>query len=514
MKKTLTTGNLGSRALKKALLLMKLSFMLVLAASLQVSAHAIGQSSVSLKVENTEISKALTSIEKQGVYRFLYNSRLPDLNQQISVDIANAPIAEALTKLFGGTDLTYKMLENNLIVVLSKTAALQDIQVAGRITGENGEPLSGVSISLKGGGKGTSSDLDGMFKITVPENGTLVISYVGYQSQEVAVNNQSVINIKLTQSTKTLDQVIVVGYGTQRRIDVTGAVAHVNGTELAKQPVLTATQALQGKVAGVQVISSGDPGSAPQVIIRGTGSILAGANPLYIVDGIWTDDITNINTADIQSVDILKDASACSIYGVRGANGVILITTKQGSGKMKLTYSGNLGITQAAHVVPMANAAEYINYRQLIYGLPVPSTGYSTDWYNQVLRNAFYQNHNLSISGSSSQDKYAISAGYQSTEGIIINNDYTRYTFRLNNEYTPTSFLKVGTTVSFANQAEQNVPTGEITEDAYRAAPWSQPRSTVNTAIRPHTRMWAIPCWMRKAPTTSATTTGFKAMSG
>jgi TonB-linked SusC/RagA family outer membrane protein len=450
---------------------MKLSFMLVLAASLQVSAHAIGQSSVSLKVENTEISKALTSIEKQGVYRFLYNSRLPDLNQQISVDIANAPIAEALTKLFGGTDLTYKMLENNLIVVLSKTAALQDIQVAGRITGENGEPLSGVSISLKGGGKGTSSDLDGMYKITVPESGTLVISYVGYQSQEVAVNSQSVVNVKLAQSTKALDQVIVVGYGSQRRIDVTGSVAHVNGGELTKQPVLTATQALQGMVAGVQVISSGDPGSAPQVIIRGAGSILAGANPLYVVDGIWTDDITNINTADIQSVDILKDASACSIYGVRGANGVVLITTKQGTGKMKLTYAGNMGITQAAHIVPMANSTEYLKYEQAALGPPLTPTGYSTNWYNEVLRNAFYQNHNVGLSGSSTQDKYMLSLGYQSTEGIIIFNNYTRYTVRLNNEFAPTSFLKIGTTASFANQAEQNVPTATVTEDAYRASP-------------------------------------------
>jgi TonB-dependent starch-binding outer membrane protein SusC len=471
MKKNLTTGNRGSRAIKKALLLMKLSLALMLAASLQVSAHVIGQSAVSLKVENTEISKALSSIEKQGVYRFLYNSRLPDLNQQISVDIANASIAEALNRLFGGTDLTYKMLENNLIVVLSKTAALQDIQVSGRITGENGEPLSGVSVSLKGAGRGTSTDIDGMFKITVPENGTLVVSYVGYQSQEVAVNGQSVVSVKLAQSTKALDQVVVVGYGSQRRIDVTGSVAHVGGGELAKQPVLTATQALQGKVAGVQVISSGDPGSSPQVIIRGTGSILAGANPLYIVDGIWTDDITNINTADIQSVDILKDASACSIYGVRGANGVILITTKQGSGKMKLTYSGNLGITQAAHIVPMANSTEYLKYEQASLGPPLTPTGYSTNWYNEVLRDAFYQNHNVGLSGSSPQDKYMLSLGYQSTQGIIIFNEYTRYTIRMNNEFTPTSFLKIGTTASFANQAEQNVPTATVTEDAYRAAP-------------------------------------------
>jgi TonB-dependent starch-binding outer membrane protein SusC len=471
MKKNELIRNPRSYAIKKVLLVMKLSFLLILAGTLQVSANVNGQSAVSLTLNRVEINKALSNIEKQGVYRFLYNSRLPDLQKQVSIDVNNASIGDVLAKLFLGTDLTYKTLDNNLIVVLSNTMELQDIQVTGKITGESGEALSGVSVRLKEGGRGTETDNEGNFKFTVPEKGTLIISYVGYQSQEVQVNSQSVINIKLTQSTRNLDQVVVVGYGSQRKIDVTGSVAHVKGDELIKQPVLTATQALQGKVAGVQVISSGDPGTAPQVIIRGTGSILAGANPLYIVDGIWTDDITNINTADILSVDILKDASACSIYGVRGANGVVLISTKQGSGKMKLSYTGNFGMVQAAHVVPMADAAEYINYRQQTLGLPVNATGYSTNWYDEVLRNAFYQNHALSVSGGNSQDKYAVSAGYLSTEGIIIFNNYTRYTVRMNNEFSPTSFLKIGTTASFANQAEQNVPTSTITQDAYRAAP-------------------------------------------
>ncbi len=367
--------------------------------------------------------------------------------------------------------MTYRMLENNLIVVLSIFQNLQDIQVAGKIIGENGEALSGVSVTLKGSEKGTATDNNGNYTITVPQNGTLRISYVGYLDQEVKVNNQALINIQLKPSTSQLDQVIVVGYGTQRKIDVTGSVAHVSGDELMKQPVLTATQAIQGKVSGVQVISSGQPGSSPTVVIRGSGSILRGGNPLFIVDGIWTDDITNINTADILSVDVLKDASACSIYGVRGANGVILITTRQGSGKMKVNYSANIGIQQAAHVVPMANAGEYLNYREAITGLPVPTTPYSTDWYSKILRNAFYQNHNLSISGGNSQDKYALSLGYQTNQGIIINNSYTRYTVRFNNEYTPVSFLKIGTTTSFASQATQQVPVGTITEDAYRASP-------------------------------------------
>jgi len=346
-----------------------------------------------------------------------------------------------------------------------------DIRIVGNVTGEAAQPLAGVSVSVEGTNRGTTTDSSGNFQITAPANGSLRITYVGYVTQTVRINHEREFNIQLKLGTNQLNQVVVVGYGTQRKIDVTGSVGHINGPELSKQPVLTATQALQGKLAGVQITSSGQPGSSPQVIIRGAGSILAGANPLYIVDGIWTSDITNINTADIVSVDVLKDASASSMYGVRGANGVILITTRQGSGKMRLNYNTNIGIQQAAYIVPMANATQYINYRENINGLPVFNTGSNTNWYRQVLRNAFYQDHDLSLSGSSDQDKYALSASYRTNQGIIIFNEYTRYTVRMNNEFTPASFLKIGTTASFANQASQNVPTGTITEDAYRAAP-------------------------------------------
>jgi TonB-dependent starch-binding outer membrane protein SusC len=472
MKKTLTIGGLPLHAVKKALLIMKLTVLLVLVGVLQVSATVNGQTKVSLTLSQVEIGKVLSHIEKQTSYRFLYNNALKGIQEKISIDVRDAGINEVLNTIFSGTDLTYKMLENNLIVVLSASQPLpQDIQVTGRITGENGEPLSGVSVTLVGSDRGTATDSSGNFIITGPTGGTLRITYVGYVTQEVKIGNQSQINIRLLPSANQMNEVVVVGYGTQRKIDVTGSVAHVKGDEISKQPVLTVTQALQGKVAGVQIISSGQPGSSPQVIIRGTGSILAGANPLYIVDGIWTDDITNINTADIMSVDVLKDASACSIYGVRGANGVILVTTRQGAGKMRFSYTGNVGVQQATHVVPMANAAEYLQYETSALGPQLYLTGYNTNWYNQVLRNAFYQNHNISISGGSSQDKYAVSASYQTDQGIIIFNTYNRYTVRANNEFTPASWLKIGTTASFANQSSQNVPTAQITEDAYRATP-------------------------------------------
>jgi TonB-dependent starch-binding outer membrane protein SusC len=470
MKNYLTIGASYLHAVKKALLIMKLTLVLLTAAMLHASANVSGQAKVTLKSEQTEIAGVLARIEKQTSYRFLYNNALKDIRQKVDINVQNEDVTAVLAKIFTGTDLTYKMLENNLIVILSSAAAQQDIQVRGKITDDKGVPLPGVSVTIVGTTGGTATDSGGNFILMAPDNASLRVSYVGYLTQVVKVSAQP-LSIQLKPSDTQLNQVVVVGYGTQKKVDVTGSVGHVNGEELTKQPVLTATQAMQGKVAGVQIVSSGQPGSSPQVIIRGAGSILGGANPLYIVDGIWTDDITNINTADIVSVDVLKDASAASIYGVRGANGVILITTRQGTGKIKFNYTGNYGVQQAAYVVPMANAAQYINYEENTTFLPVFNTGYNSNWYNEILRNAFYQNHTASISGASSQNKFALSVGYLQNNGILIYNNYTRYTIRLNNEFTPTTFLKIGTTASFASQASQNVPTGTMTEDAYRASP-------------------------------------------
>ena len=449
---------------------MKCSLLLVFIALLQFSAKASGQPFVSIHMKNVEINQVFSTLEKESGYHFLFNSRLPGIHKMVDVDADNADISQVLKSIFTGTNLQYKILDNKLIVVTSLDVN-QDNIIKGKVTGEKDEPLSNVSVTVKGVTTGTTTDANGMFTISVPENAILVFSSIGYAEQEINVGNQTNLNIHMILTTNNLNQVVVIGYGTQKKIDVTGAVGHVKGDELSKQPVLTATQALQGQVAGVQVTASGQPGGLPQVVIRGSGSILAGGNPLYIVDGIWTDDITNINTADITSVDVLKDASACSIYGVRGANGVILITTRQGSGKMKVNFSANIGSQQAAYVVPMANATQYINYQEAATGLPVTNTGYNTNWYDEVLRKAFYQNYNISVSGSSTQDKYALSIGYQTNEGVIINNDYSRYTIRFNNEYSPATFLKLGTTLSFAGQTAQNVPVNSITEDAYRASP-------------------------------------------
>ncbi len=451
---------------------MKLSLLLIFFSALRFTAAADGQSPVTLHIKNVEISQLFGTLEKQTGYHFLFNSRLPAIHKLVNVDVDNADIKEVLNIVFTGTGLIYKMLDNKLIVISSAAdQGNNDVVITGIVTAENGDPLGGVSVTIKNTTTGSTTDNNGGFTISAAPNSILVISYIGYVTQEVPVNNQTALNIKLLQSAMPMDQVVVVGYGTQRKIDVTGATGTVKGSELVKQPVMTPTQAIQGKVAGVQIISSGQPGSSPVVRIRGTGSILAGADPLYVVDGVITTDITNINNADILTVDVLKDASSTAIYGARAANGVILITTKQGSGKMKLNYSANLGIRQAANLVKMADSKQYVDYVEAALGPNISPTGFNTDWYGQVLRTAFYQNHNISISGSSDKNKYLLSLGYMTDEGIIIANNFNRYTVRFNNEFSPTNYIKIGVVASYASGTGQNVNTGGIVEDAYRAAP-------------------------------------------
>ncbi len=351
-----------------------------------------------------------------------------------------------------------------------------DKQITGTVTDSSGTPVPGVSVRVRGSAaQGTQTDATGSFTLTVADNAVLVISSVGYETQEVPVNGQTTIQVSLKTSTAALEQVVVVGYGTQRKRDLTGAVASIKGDELAKQPVQTPTQALQGKTAGVQIISSGAPNSQPVVRIRGTGTMLAGADPLYVVDGVLTTDIRNINNTDILSVDVLKDASAAAIYGMRAGNGVIIITTKQGkSGKPQVTYNGSVGLRQAAHKVKMADATQYLDYLKdaaPTAGLPANPT--NTDWFGAVLRNSMQQNHNLALSGGSESIKYYFSAGYFGDQGIVKNNDFQRLTLRSNNIFTINPKLKVSSQFSFSQGNTQDVDLAAlgVYNNAYRANP-------------------------------------------
>ncbi len=461
------------RISKKLFLIMKLTIILTVFCFFHAASRINGQP-LSLDLQNTEINKVLTVIEKQSSYRFLYNSKLQDLNQKINISISNANIDEVMMKIFIGTSLSYRKLDNNLIAIRSADKDEQDIKIAGRITNENGEPLQGVSISVKGTSRGTTTDNNGNFTLTVPENATVLISFIGFTTQEVAVNNQATINIKMVQSQQQMDQVVVIGYGASRKKDLTGSSASIKGADIINLPVLTATQAIQGKVSGVQIINSGAPGSAPNVRIRGVGSVLGGADPLYVVDGIITTDIRNINSADILSIDILKDASSTAIYGARAANGVVLITTKAGSkSKFSVNYNAQAGVKLLTHKVQMAGPGLYAAYSNEAAGAPAVTGGDvtgSTSWYDEITRPAIFNSHNLSVSGGKNKYRYFLSLGYLNENGILIDNKYTRYTARYNHEYAISSKFKVGNNIGYSHYISENKPYSLFTT-AYIASP-------------------------------------------
>jgi len=365
-----------------------------------------------------------------------------------------------------------------LLCLCTVAAFAQNIVVKGKVTdGKDKQPLPGVTVKLSGVATATQTDADGNYTISAPANGTLSFSYIGYNTQDVVITNRTTLNVEMGSSATSLEQVVVVGYGTQRRRDVTGSVGNVSGEQLSKQPVQTPTQALQGKVSGVQVIGSGQPNSQPQLRIRGTGSVLGGANPLYVVDGVLTDDIRNINNNDILSIDVLKDASA-AIYGVRGANGVVIITTRKGKkGPPVVRYDANAGFRELSNKIQMANRQQYTSYLQDINpsiltqdAAPLTTPG-TTDWYDAVLKKGLQMSHNLSVSGGSDNTTYFVSANTFTDDGLIKTNSFDRYSFRSNLEIKIADNLTLGTQLSLSRNKERPAALVGVFSDVYRASP-------------------------------------------
>lgn len=361
------------------------------------------------------------------------------------------------------------------------TAWSQETQVKGKvISAEDGLPIPGVNVVVEGTTKGTATDVDGNYAIQLaPGENTLVYSFVGFKTVTVQVNDRSRIDITLQSDVTALETVVVVGYGEQRKIDITGSVANLEGQEVASQPSPNPISALQGQVAGVQITNSGAPGASPQIRIRGTGTIRGNPNPLYVVDGVWYDDISFLNPADIDEISILKDASSQSIYGVRAANGVVLINTKKGKreGPATVTYNGFVGTQIVTNKVDMATGPQFatmVNELNVITGkeelYPDPSSFGTTDWYDEILRSALISNHQVSISGGGEKSTYNFSLGYLDQDGIVEGNSFQRYTARLQNDFEPFDFLRMGYTLTGAVNTSNDIPTS-IFHQLYSASP-------------------------------------------
>ncbi len=482
MKRENETASIKQLFYLKEIRMMKLTFLFIILACLQVAARTYSQDRITVNIQSTELKKALNIIERKTNYHFLYNESVIANKPKIDLIVRDADINTVLEKLLASNGISYKILNNNLIVLKAagrNMEAFRDIRVTGRITGPAGEPLQGVSVSIRGTNTGTTTDADGNFSLTVPdENTVLIISSIGYATQEITVGSQTNLTITLQSSASQMDNIVVVGYGTQRKVDVTGSIGQIKGDEIAKQASINPISALQGKIAGVQITNSGAPGASPQIRIRGVGSVYGNPNPLYVVDGVWFDDISFLNPADIESISVLKDASSEAIYGVRAANGVVLITTKKGRGKTTVNYSGYVGVQRVTNQVEMANATEYatlINEMNVANNNPAPfgdpaSFGEGTNWFDVILRNALITNHHISIGGGSERSTFNFSLGYLKQEGIVKGHVYDRITARLQNEFNVARFLKLGYTTVLEGSKSNDIP-GGLFYKAWTAAP-------------------------------------------
>lgn len=373
------------------------------------------------------------------------------------------------------------LLTTMFTTLLGTLVWAQTRTVAGRITSaEDGQAMPGVSIVVQGSSKGTVTDADGNFSIELAASeNTLVFSFIGYKAVTVDVSSRAEVSIQMETDVTSLNEVVVVGYGAQRKADITGAIVQVKGTDIAKQSSINPISALQGKVAGVQITNSGAPGSSPQVRIRGTGSISAGTSPLYVVDGVWYNDISFLNPADIENLSVLKDASSQAIYGMRAANGVILITTKRGAKNEspRVSYDGFVGSQVITNPVDMSTGPQYaelINELDATNGVAPryadPSSYGTTDWYRQALRSALISNHTIGVSGGGEKSSFSFSVGYLKQEGTVETNEFNRYTLRLQNDFEPASFLKIGYSVVGAMNQSDDI-NGNIFHQLYAAAP-------------------------------------------
>lgn len=362
-----------------------------------------------------------------------------------------------------------------LCLGITPSLLAQNATVKGKVTDEKGEIIPGVSITIQGTQQGTLTDAEGVYTIQASGNATLVFSFLGYLKEEVAVANRSTVDVSLKTDTKALEEVVVVGYGTQRKVETTGSIASVKAADLVQTPVANIAQGLQARVAGVQINqNSGSPGGNISVRIRGTNSINGSSEPLYVIDGIQVSNgggitdvspLSTINPNDIESVEVLKDASASAIYGARAANGVILITTKRGkNGSTRVTYDGYYGTQKVNKMLDVLNASEFAQVENEVFKnnyYPDPaSLGEGVNWQKLIFRKAPIQNHQLSINGGSEKTQLAMSLNYFDQDGTLIGSQFQRYSYRLNLDHHISKNVKVGTSILGSYSIANGVQTG------------------------------------------------------
>ena len=502
---------------------MKLTAFLLTVAFLQVYAKGISQVTLSLK--EAPMEKVFREIERQTGYGFLYTKEMLADLPQVTINVRSASVKEVLNQCFKGQSLEYS-IDNNTIVITRKVFAANTqlttfyspppIEIHGRVVNQQGEPLQNVSVLIVGANVGTATNSEGQFTLTAPDDKNIVleISSVGYQIKRVNVGKQTEVNITLELDVSGLSDVVVVGYGTQKKSDLTGSVGSVNSKELMERPAINAEQLLAGKIAGVNVATnSGRPGGRTRVSIRGFSSINATNDPLYVVDGIVSPNgIENIDPNNIESINVLKDASSTAIYGTRGANGVIIVTTKRGNkNRTQISYDGYIGINwlpKDRKLRPL-NSREFLDIEELQYqnaakfdptgfangkykdpavkrmnylvgntlgnrelfkldNNNVPQPIYDIDWQDMATRTSVSNSHNLSITGGDELTNYGLFLGYVNDNGIIKESYATRYNVRAVLDRQIKKWLKVGGTVGYSRMNQGGINDNNGSYDVIR----------------------------------------------
>ncbi len=453
-------------SLSKIPLIMRITLFLLFVFAFNINAeYANSQNAkISLDIKNSSIEKVLQTIESKSDFYFLYSNRLIDVDRTVSVRVENAAISSVLNRLFSSHDVEYEVKGAQIILspkeMRNIAAELQENSktIRGTIVDSYGEPIIGANIIEKGTRNGTVTDFDGNFSLDVENDAALQISYIGYLSQEISTAGRTRLDIVLQEDSQALDELVVVGYGVQKKKLITGATVQVDGENLTKLSTTSALGALQGQAPGVNITqSSGMPGEAFKVNIRGIGTV-GDSSPLYVIDGVAGGDINTLNPSDIESIDVLKDAASAAIYGARAANGVILVTTKRAKeGKLQLTYDGWIGVQNVYRMPSSLNASEYmaiINESRYNEGTPlidfakqipnqyqsiVDGSWEGTNWLEETRnKNALTQNHAFGLMGGSDVSKFSMGFSYSEQDGIIgkpVEPNFQRYTGRINSEH-------------------------------------------------------------------------------
>ncbi|WP_423130084.1 TonB-dependent receptor [Gaoshiqia sp. Z1-71] len=507
---------------------MKLTTFLLLMGLLQLSAGVLSQNTrLNLEIKNQTLRTALSTIEQNSNYRFFYSEDVFSLDDLVSIDVQDKDISDILNELFMGKELTYSLKTNNLIVLKPLKTDQGEREISGIVTDKAGTPVPGVSVIFEGTTVGTITDLDGGFRIAVPPGAsTIIVSYIGMRTQQIDIGNQATFRITMDEDIIGVDEVVVVGYGIQQKKTLTGAVSTVDETQLRSVPAASAAAKLQGRVAGVTITNDNTPGGEAMVRIRGIGSV-NNNDPLYIIDGVpTTGGLSKINPNDIESMSVLKDASSSAIYGVRAANGVIIVTTKRGkAGKPSVSFDARYGIQRTTNSLDLMNTREYgellwlesknIGLKQgdngwgnsqygygaepvipdyiipegkmagevdeSTYSYPAPYFGITrankegTDWYDEIFDPAPIQEYNLTVTGGGEKGTYAFSGGYMNQEGVVIHTGFERFSLRSNADVKIGNWLEIGESlgVSYTDRTGQgtNNDEGNSISQAYRMQP-------------------------------------------